>query len=156
MAETRSEARQLEYVHELLADLHFHVFFGNFAGIHVKKKKKNLQKLKGSEGQRYGHLQGVLGETAHNRSNNKFFIFKLSERLLRFCLSQEHTRPLKDSVMLENVDACKINLWLEEEVDSIITAMLINQLALPPSASPMSACFLSLASVSVGSYVAID
>lgn len=32
--------------------------------------------------------------------------------------------------MLENVDACKINLWLEEEVDSIIIAMLINQLAL--------------------------
>lgn len=97
-------------------------------------KKKTLQKLKGSEGQRYGHLQGVLGETAHNRSNNKFFIkffiFKLSERLLRFCLSQEHTRPLKDSVMLENVDACKINLWLEEEVDSIISGMLINQLAL--------------------------
>lgn len=127
MAETRSEARQLEYVHELLADLHFHVFFGNFAGIHVKKK--TLQKLKGSEGQRYGHLQGVLGETAHNRSNNKFFIFKLSERLLRFCVSQCHTRPLKDSVMIENVDACKINLWLEE-VDSIISAMLINQLAL--------------------------
>lgn len=98
-------------------------------------KKKNLQKLKGSEGQRHGHLQGVLGETAHNRSNNKFFfikffIFKLSERLLRLCLSQEHTQPLKDSVMLENVDACKINLWLEDEVDSIIFAMLINQLAL--------------------------
>lgn len=65
--------------------------------------------------------------------------------------------------MLEHVDSRVINLWLEEEVDSIISAMLINQLnkllklraisLCPPSTS---GCFLSLASVSVGVCVAID